>query len=289
MFVLARKYGRLGNRLRRAAHLVAASIDHGHTLVDLSFSEYAADFEATRRDLFCRYPPARRALPAPRWIRALLDRLATLALRIARLVSPPGALLRAVVWRDVEVEYRLDAPAFRDLARRSRILLFEGWTFRTSAVERHAAAIRAHFTPARALAERAEAIAAGLRSKTEILVGVHLRRGDYDTWLGGRYHYPPSTYADLMRRVLTLFPGRRVLFLVCSNEPVPKDPFDGLPYALGTDHPVVDLYTLARCDYLLGPPSSFTLWASFAGDVPLWFVDRPEAEPSLEVFVRRTP
>jgi len=289
MFVLARKYGRLGNRLRRAAHLVAAAIEHGHTLVDLSFSEYAADFEATRRDLFCRYPAARHPFPAPWWVRALLDRLATLALRIARLVPPPGSLLRVVLWRNVDVEYRLDSSAFRDLASRSRVLLFEGWTFRTSAVERHAAAIRAHFAPVRALAERAQAIATALRASAEVLVGVHLRRGDYATWLGGQYHYSLPAYADLMRRVRALFPGRRVLFLVCSDEPVPPTTFDGLPYALGADHPVVDLYALARCDYLFGPPSSFTLWASFAGGVPLWFVYRPDAEPSLDAFVRHMP
>jgi hypothetical protein len=32
---------------------------------------------------------------------------------------------------------------------------------------------------------------------------------------------------------------------------------------------VEDLYSLARCDYLLGPPSTFSLWASFYGNVPL--------------------
>lgn len=288
VFVIARKYGQLGNRLYRAAHLVAAAQEHGHTFVDLAFSEYAGLFEATRRDLFCRYPPARRSLPAPGWLRTLADRLATLLLRIARLAPVFGSFLRVIVWRDVDTEYRVDSPAFAELARGTRLLLFEGWAFRTGALQRHAAAIRAHFTPVRAKAERVEALVASLRAQAEVLVGVHVRRGDYAGWLGGRYFWPVSAYAEMMRKVEALLGGRRVLFLVCSNEPVDLAAFGDLRCAPGTDDPLVDMYALARCDYLFGPPSSFSLWASFHGNVPLWVPQEAAEEPSLQAFVPRS-
>jgi hypothetical protein len=287
--MLARKYGQLGNRLRRTAHLIAASLEHGHTLVDLSFAEYADEFESTRHDLLCRFPARRGLLPHPRWLRAAVDRLATLALRIVRLFPVFGSLLRVVVWRDVESEYRMDSQEFADLASRTRMLLLEGWMFRTSAVQRHVDVIRAHFAPARHHAEKIEALVAGLRARADLVVGVHVRRGDYASFLGGRYFWPVSAYADLMRRVMVLFPGRRIVFLVCSDQPLDLAAFDDLPCAAGTDHAVSDLYALARCDYLLGPPSTFTVWASFYGRVPLWSPQRPNDEATLDAFEPRLP
>jgi hypothetical protein len=34
----------------------------------------------------------------------------------------------------------------------------------------------------------------------------------------------------------------------------------------------VDLYSLARCDYVFGPPSTYSQWASFYGNKPLLHV-----------------
>jgi hypothetical protein len=45
---------------------------------------------------------------------------------------------------------------------------------------------------------------------------------------------------------------------------------------------VGDLYALARCDYIMGPPSTYTQWASFYGNQPLYHLrsgdDRVERE-----------
>lgn len=56
------------------------------------------------------------------------------------------------------------------------------------------------------------------------------------------------------------------------------------------DNPAIveDLYALSRCNYIMGPPSTFTMWASFIGDVPLRIVkysneniERDEFSPIL--------
>jgi hypothetical protein len=36
---------------------------------------------------------------------------------------------------------------------------------------------------------------------------------------------------------------------------------------------VGDLYALARCDYIMGPPSTYTQWASFYGNRPMLSLD----------------
>ena len=112
-----------------------------------------------------------------------------------------------------------------------------------------------------------------LRQVAEVIIGVHLRQGDYRTWKQGQYFFPPERYATWMRELAAQFPGRKVAFFVCSDEPRQASEFTGLTVAIGAGPPVVDLYALAGCDYVLGPPSSFSQWASFYGNEPLLFLE----------------
>ncbi|MCW3058345.1 MAG: hypothetical protein JWQ02_166, partial [Capsulimonas sp.] len=47
------------------------------------------------------------------------------------------------------------------------------------------------------------------------------------------------------------------------------------------------MYSLSECDYILGPPSTFTAWASFYGQKPLYKILEPEAAVSLDDFYVR--
>jgi hypothetical protein len=49
----------------------------------------------------------------------------------------------------------------------------------------------------------------------------------------------------------------------------------------GPGHQVEDLYALAACDRLLAAPSTFSMWASFYGAVPLYVV--PHAAPDFSL------
>jgi hypothetical protein len=85
-----------------------------------------------------------------------------------------------------------------------------------------------------------------------------------------------------MRELAGQFPGRKVSFLICSDEPRTEAEFPGLSVGLGPGSVVGDLYALARCDYIMGPPSTYTQWASFYGNQPLYHLrsgdDRVERE-----------
>ena len=47
---------------------------------------------------------------------------------------------------------------------------------------------------------------------------------------------------------------------------------------------VHDLHTLAACDYLIGPPSTFSQWASFSGNTPLLHLEGVGEHVDLERF-----
>jgi hypothetical protein len=87
-----------------------------------------------------------------------------------------------------------------------------------------------------------------------------------------------------MQRLLALFPGKRVAFLICSDWPQDPDTFSKFKVTFGTGDLIEDIYAFARCDYLIGPPSTFTMWASFYGNVPLNFILRNDQRLEMKDF-----
>lgn len=153
-------------------------------------------------------------------------------------------------------------------------------------IAKHAEELRRLFTPGNAVWQ---AIAEMMPSVSEevVTVGVHMRGGDYRTYLGGKYFYEPPVYRKYMEQVKTLLEaqGKQVRFLLCTNERVASSDFPGLELLRqqGTDL-LVDLYGLSRCDYIIGPPSTFSQWASFYGGVPLRFLMASDESVSLSDF-----
>jgi len=47
---------------------------------------------------------------------------------------------------------------------------------------------------------------------------------------------------------------------------------------------ITDMYSLAKADYIIGPPSTFTMWASFYGSVPLLVIDNRKENILLSDF-----
>jgi hypothetical protein len=70
---------------------------------------------------------------------------------------------------------------------------------------------------------------------------------------------------------------REVAFVVCSDVPLRPDVFGDLEVHPGGANALEDLYALAGCDRLIGPPSTFSSWASYYGDVPIYRILDPAA------------
>jgi hypothetical protein len=47
---------------------------------------------------------------------------------------------------------------------------------------------------------------------------------------------------------------------------------------------VGDLYALARCDYIMGPPSTYTQWASFYGNRPMLCLESKDQRIDRDQF-----
>ena len=289
MIVIAERWFQLGNRLFVMGHLIGAALEHGYTIVNPAFADYAPHFETTRDDLWCRFPalpPGRRTWGAK--TRGLARRLEPVSQRLTgawQKYHLNNRLVRAVTV-GIQDEFHLDRPDFQRWARRTCFLFLHGWSFRDpDNFQRHADAIRRHFTPVAELRQQVRQVVAAARAHCDVLVGVHIRHGDYKEHLNGKYYYETELYAAWMRQISALFPGRRVGFLVCSNAPQNPECFSGLTWTPGAGQLVADMYALAECDWLIGPPSTFSQWASFYGQKPLCIVRDRTLAPRLDSFV----
>jgi hypothetical protein len=294
VFVIAQKANQLGNRLFLFAHLIACAAEHGVRLVNLGFAEYARYFVTTSQDLLCRYPAQASWLPRNARAREVLSAWAARISgsladgRLRGLKNSALMVLRSgyeTTLIDPHGQVRLDSEAFLRALRRWQIIVFLGPLFRDfPSFQKHAASIREYFRPLPIFQANVDTLIQATRESCDVLVGVHIRRGDYRTFVNGRFFYTDDQYLGLVRHARELFPRRKVGFLVCSDEEPPMRVFSRLAAVPGPGRFIEDLHALARCDYLLGPPSTFSLWASFYGQVPLYVVKDPDERPSLDAF-----
>jgi hypothetical protein len=94
-----------------------------------------------------------------------------------------------------------------------------------------------------------------------------------------------------MSHLVAVYAPRRVAFLLASAEPFEPGHWAGLPVHPAPGLPILDMYALARCSLIVGPPSTFSGWASFAGNTPVYFMehagDRPAGRDLLTVWTPR--
>jgi hypothetical protein len=261
--------GGLGNQLFRYAHVAAHAQHTGATLVYPGFT-HAAAFPALRDDALCRHPPPQ--LPVPARMRPLAVSLARAGGRLARRAG--------VHAQGGEVDLgRLD--------RHGRVTMLSGWGLRDSeALGAHAARIREFLALDPGHVARGRAAVEAARRRAYLIIGLHVRQGDYREWQGGRWFFEDEVYAELMRSAIEGFAGTDVAFLVCASESRARPAFAGLPVHDGPGDQYGDLAALAACDRILGPPSTFSSWAAFSGDVPYGYVLQAGTAVTPATFAR---
>lgn len=150
---------------------------------------------------------------------------------------------------------------------------------------KHELALKSLFKPDEVITSDVKLIFESIRTKFDIICGVHIRKGDYKFWEGGRYFYSQEQYQKVMINVKMLFPNRLVAFFISSNEPIDSDSFkDCYCFNIPESTASKDLFGLSISDYIIGPPSSFSGWSSYYGNVPLYFIESLEEKVSLSSF-----
>ena len=139
---------------------------------------------------------------------------------------------------------------------------------------KHTTEIKKIFTPSIEIIKSVEAIFDEIHSTHQIICGVHLRFGDYKIFQGGKYYFNQEQYLSKMSEVKEVFPDKKVAFFISSNEKIDLSFFKGCDcFTIPNSNAAKDLYGLSLADNIIGPPSTFSGWASYYGNTPLYFIE----------------
>ena len=110
-------------------------------------------------------------------------------------------------------------------------------------------------------------------SKNKVLIGVHLRMGDYRQFKNGAYFYEVEHYVKLLKHLLNIFDGHNVKFIIVSDENIDFSKFANFDYIHSYSKSInEDLYLLSNANYIVGPPSTFSAWACLYKNAKIYFI-----------------
>ncbi len=262
---IVRAYGDLGNVLHTFVNAAALAAETDRLLANLIFAPFAEFFAGTAGSPVACYPLGNRPLRGLLAIAMRQDRLRRLLFsnRWRRRLAP---ILFSLDAPD-DIEVREDFPALQQIAGDPRMVVINAWNLHLpSLVGRHAENLRSYFRLAPAWQRQLDEWQSAAPWPVKML-GVHIRRAGLNYDPGEPYYRADDFYLSHMREMAALL-GPGTGFLICSDGPVNLANFAGLPVRLGPGHRILDLYALSRCDWIFGPYSTYSAWASWVGQVP---------------------
>lgn len=169
--------------------------------------------------------------------------------------------------------------------KRFRLNFIKGWYFRNDIVEnREYFKIKYQLDKRLYVSNEFYIRFSEMKKDYDVVLGLHLRRGDYKIWLDGRYYYSFEQYQKIHDSFLLEAKKRglnKVLTVVFSNEDLSNVSFSG-DILKSYEEWYVDHRIMGECDYLLGPPSTFTMWASYTGSSKLIVIYNPDLKVNLD-------
>lgn len=131
---------------------------------------------------------------------------------------------------------------------------------------KHIDAIREYFRFKEEVLDAIKVKFDSVNSNRYTTVGVHIRRGDYKSFHGGEWYYDDEQYSMLLSKFKNSI-EKDILFYICSNEKIELDFYrkKGLNVVRVGNTSIEDLGILSLCDFIIGPPSTYSFWASMLG------------------------
>ncbi|HTE24092.1 alpha-1,2-fucosyltransferase [Flavitalea sp.] len=255
MIIISDQPGQLANLLFVYANFVAYGIENKVFIYNPAFYKHKEDFILKKS-----------SLPVTKLIYEFCG-------RITKRLFILGINNKIIGVKKIQPEEFTDLENIQ-IFKPSLFYFVSGWPYRTNRlVLKHQDRIRSFFRPKPVYQKQVnEFFKAKFQDQDELIIGVHIRRGDYKEFLNGLYYYEFTEYEKVMDQMVRLFSGRSIRFLICSNDTLNHSTFQNknLKITFGPNHQILDLYCLSKCDFILGPPSTYSMWASFYGQVPLY-------------------
>lgn len=183
-----------------------------------------------------------------------------------------------------------NTPALQETLKKRFFSIIDGWHFRFPELFlKYADDIRHLFAFNPQIEKKVSDEIKTFSADADLCVAVHVRRGDYINWLGGRFYFDDDVYIRNIRDFLRAFPEKKIAVFIATNDK--KLSVDAYRAALGTrlvfclkHNEAEDLCLLSLCDHIIGVRSTFSLVASFLKDRPLYWIPDKSSPLKLENF-----
>ncbi len=289
--------GRFANQMISYAHLIAFIIEthYQYDLINLAFFPYAHLLDATANDSLCTFPTKhqqwKQLAEFQKFLNLLPIRLSQkLRINFLRILYFYGYLtskIQSIIAQDAsqltyiighhQDEFDLNNSKTINYFEKAQITLLAGWNVRSwTLFKKHEDFIRRKLTPRVDFAIAGKLFIDHLRQHYTILVGVLIRQADYRSFAGGKYFFDTIQYVDWMHQVRKLFSSTDIIgYVVASDEAQDIQFFKNLNvyFATGIEggkgHYLESMVELSLCDLIMTPPSTFSIWAAFLGNIPM--------------------
>lgn len=239
LLILISQSGDHSNRLFQAIHFEAFALEHGMKYINLTFF-----------DMQKYYPNAKQG-----WTQII-----------------PHKIIKLIRW--LKLDEKITQKNIRETINSKRktyipiILLAGGWDFREHKLTKkyHSYFKKKYEINKTELEEIMLNEKINKWQQESIVVGIHIRRGDYREWQNGRFNYCDIVYTKAMTRMSSLIKMHYDIatkYIIFSNEQVNIE--SELINEISRNTWYIDHKLMSKCDYLIGPPSTFTMWASYIG------------------------
>ena len=268
MVIVISQEGQLANRIWQISAYIINAKKNGYKFYHLFFDEYIEYFSeniSDEKDFPVRFIKKGILKKSILKLYAFLDKKNMLN----------SAWFSGIVYYDTykngRIIFDLNQEDFIQRAK-SKILFLKGWYFGDDLNNiKSRKYLQKIWTPNESIRVKINSKLTEIRKTAEIVIGVHIRRGDYRQFNGGIWYYEDEVYRNFLLNIQS-FPelkDRRISFLICSHGLIDEKNFPGLHVITESRHFMEDLYLLSGSDYIIGPPSTYSMWASYYGEKPL--------------------
>lgn len=181
-------------------------------------------------------------------------------------------------------------PGVLDELKSRKMAAIDGWHFRFPELFlKNEEEIRSLFAFKPVIVKRMQDYISQKAEGMDIRLAVHIRRGDYKKWMGGKYFFNDDVYIEHIRQFLNCFPNKKVVVFICTNDHnlninCYRNAVNTESVYLSKGNEAEDLFLLSQCDYIIGVKSTFSLMASFYNNRPLYWISDKDKPLQIENF-----
>ncbi len=270
--VIVSPQGQLANRIIHFSHFIAVALEYDLKVIHLCFDEFYPLFK--KNFVASNNKNIRIILLKNKLFRFMRKAFVRVLRLLSKFVNGNFLLFRYIYLPDGywlrDDYFQIDMNLF--LKEKSGFIFFDGWEFRSQRLfNKHFNVIKELFRPGESIQSLINDELIDLRGRFDGVIGVHIRRGDYRNFLNGKYYYDDDVYLNKMEWIMNSkeYNGKKLVFILCSDEKINTNHFNHFQISYKPRDPIHDLYLLSSCDCIIGPPSTFSYWASVYGIVPL--------------------